>query len=122
MHRTSLAILLCGLMMWGAHGRPSAQTAVATESERAGCEALLQTRNLTITYAGIATTRDGTPYCYVKGILPPAIQFHAQLPFPGEWNGRFLKCIAPVTQGEGVLEDGLNQARETHRSTCGRLQ
>ena len=23
--------------------------------------------------------------------MPPAIQFHVQLPFPSEWNGRFLK-------------------------------
>ena len=67
------------------------QTAAVAASERTGCEALLQTRNLTITYAGIATTRDGTTYCYVKGILPPAIQFHVQLPLPSEWNGRFLK-------------------------------
>ena len=91
MRRISIAILLFGLMVWSAAEGPVAQTAVATESERAGCEALLQTRNLTITYAGVGTTRDGTAYCYVKGILPPAIQFHAQLPFPGAWNGRFLK-------------------------------
>ena len=91
MRRTPLAILLVGVMLCSASGHPSAQNAVATESERAGCAALLQTRNLTITYAGIATTGDGTAYCYVKGILPPAIQFHAQLPLPAEWNGRFLK-------------------------------
>ena len=83
-----LAILLFGLMLCSASGHPSAQTAMATESERAGCAALLQTRNLTITYAGIATTGDGTTYCYVKGILPPAIQFHA---LPGEWKGGFMK-------------------------------
>ena len=91
MRPTTNALLLLGLMVWHQSDHPAAQTAAATESERGGCEALLQTRNLTITYAGLATTGDGTTYCYVKGILPPAIQFHAQLPLPGEWNGRFLK-------------------------------
>ena len=88
---TVTAFVLFGLMVWSQSGRPVAQTAAATASERTTCEALGQTRNLTITYAGIATTSDGTTYCYVKGILPPAIQFHAQLPLPGAWNGRFLK-------------------------------
>nr|ADI23194.1 hypothetical protein [uncultured Gemmatimonadales bacterium HF0770_11C06] len=62
----------------------------ATDTEREGCEALRHLRNLTITYAGVAGA-DGVPYCYVKGILPPAIQFHIQLPLPRNWNGRFLK-------------------------------
>ena len=91
MRPTTNAVLLIGLMMWSPSNHPAAQTAVAAETERAGCEALLQTRTLTITYAGIATTRDGTTYCYVKGILPPAIGFHVQLPLPSAWNGRFLK-------------------------------
>ena len=39
----------------------------------------------------MAKTQTGeTSYCYVRGILPPAIGFHLQLPLPGNWNGRFL--------------------------------
>ena len=70
MRPTTTVVLLFGLIGWSRAGHLAAQTAVATASERAGCEALLQTRNLTIIYAGIATTGDGTTYCYVKGILP----------------------------------------------------
>ena len=91
MRSTCIAFGLFALMVWSQSGQPAAQTAAVTESERSNCEALLQTRNLTITYAGVATTRDRTTYCYVKGILPPAIKFHAQLPLPARWNGRFLK-------------------------------
>lgn len=55
------------------------------------CEALLEARDLTLTSAGMRTTEDGTPYCYVRGIIYPAIHYHVQLPLPGNWNGRFLK-------------------------------
>ena len=30
-------------------------------------------------------------YCYVRGIISPAIHFHAQLPLPENFNGRFLQ-------------------------------
>jgi len=30
------------------------------------------------------------PYCYVKGLIPPGIRYHVQLPLPQNWNGRFL--------------------------------
>ena len=60
-------------------------------SERHDCESLLHLDNLTVTYAGVRETTDNEPYCYIKGILPPAIQFHVQLPLPSNWNGRFLK-------------------------------
>ena len=91
MPSTLVAIALAALLVWSYSGQPAAQSATVTADERAGCAALQQTRNLTITYAAVATTRDGTAYCYVKGILPPAIQFHVQLPLPNAWNGRFLK-------------------------------
>lgn len=91
MRQLLIAFLLFGFMVWSQAGLLEAQTAPLTASARASCEALLQTRNLTITYAGIASTRDGITYCYVKGILAPAIQFHVQLPLLGQWNGRFIK-------------------------------
>ena len=70
----------------------AAQGATATTgTDRASCEALLHLRNLTLTYAGLSETAGGAAYCYVKGILPPAIHFHVQLPLPRDWNGRFLK-------------------------------
>ncbi len=58
--------------------------------ERAECEALENMTSLTILSADIRT-EDGVAYCYVRGILPPAIGFHVQLPFRDDWNGRFLK-------------------------------
>ena len=69
----------------------AAQDRAATDADRAGCEALLHLRNLTVTHAGLSATDRGSAYCYVKGILPPAIHFHVQLPLPRDWNGRFLK-------------------------------
>lgn len=62
------------------------------ETDRATCESLIGTRNLTITEATMmsATARAPT-YCYVKGIISPAIGYHVQLPLPGSWNGKFLQ-------------------------------
>ena len=58
---------------------------------RAGCEALLDTRSLTITSARVVESDSANvSYCRVRGILPPAIGFHVQLPFPENWNGRFI--------------------------------
>ncbi len=72
-------------------GQLIAQSTLVAEDVRVSCEALRYVRDLTITLAEVSVTAEGTPYCYVKGILPPAIQFHVQLPLPGHWNGRFLK-------------------------------
>jgi len=56
------------------------------------CSALQDVRNLTITSASLRDNQQGAdPYCYVKGIISPAIHFHAQLPLPENWNGRFLQ-------------------------------
>ena len=70
-------------------------TAVAQQAspdQAQACEALLQLRNLTITSASVRDNpQDSSDYCYVRGIISPAIHFHAQLPLPGNWNGRFLQ-------------------------------
>ena len=63
----------------------------ASAMEKAGCEALRYIRNLTVVSSEIAETESGVEYCYVRGVLPPAIHFHVQLPFPRNWNGRFLQ-------------------------------
>ena len=86
------------------------QAPAATAADRAVCEALLQVRNLTLTQAGLAEA-DGVPYCYVRGILPPAIHFHVQLPLPRDWNGRFLKW------GDGGKDGDLDFA--DHRVAAG---
>lgn len=72
---------------------PSASMAqTVSDSDLAACQALGQLRNLTITSATIeANDRSESPYCYVRGIISPAIHFHAQLPLPEDWNGRFLQ-------------------------------
>ena len=64
----------------------------ASPEQAQACEALQQLRNLTITSAAIrANDQSVDPYCYVRGIISPAIHFHAQLPLPENWNGRFLQ-------------------------------
>ena len=63
---------------------------VLSEEEQA-CGALTGIRNLAITSAEWVPATDSTPqYCYVKGIISPAISYHVQLPLPENWNGRFI--------------------------------
>ena len=66
-------------------------SAQAPPSTRAACEALIDVANLTITSARLIESQStGVRYCYVKGVLQPAVGFHVQLPLPENWNGRFL--------------------------------
>ncbi len=61
-----------------------------SEKERA-CLALANVRNLTILSAKLVEAKGATPqYCYVRGLISPAIHYHVQLPSPENWNGRFL--------------------------------
>lgn len=78
----SLLFTLC-LPAW-------AQAQVSQQSVDA-CLALQDMTNLTITRASIReNSEDGSHYCYVRGIIAPATHFHAQLPLPENWNGRYL--------------------------------
>ena len=114
MRRMLIVLLAATPAVWLHLAVPRAQGAEqapgATDADRAGCEALLHVRNLTLTYAGLAEA-GGVPYCYVKGILPPAIHFHVQLPLPRDWNGRFLKW------GDGGKDGDLDFA--DHRVAAG---
>ena len=77
------------LILWGCGGLRGDQ---ALSEEQIACEALMGTRNLTITSARLLAATETTPqYCYVKGLISPAIVYHVQLPLPQDWNGRFLK-------------------------------
>ena len=63
----------------------------AVSEQELACLALIETRNLTITSAELIAATDSAPeYCYVKGVISPAIRYHLQLPLPENWNGRFL--------------------------------
>ena len=65
---------------------------LSADGPGAACASLTGMANLTITAAEIRDPDGGgLPYCYARGILPPAIGFHLQLPLPDRWNGRFLK-------------------------------
>ncbi len=114
MRRMLIVLLAAAPAVWLHHAAPAArgaeQAPAATDADRAGCEALLHVRNLTLTYSGLAEA-GGVPYCYVKGILPPAIHFHVQLPLPRDWNGRFLKW------GDGGKDGDLDFA--DHRVAAG---
>ena len=87
-----LTLCLTGLAALWCLSATDPATAQITVEGKLRCEALLDSRNLTLTRAEIAENpEDGSAYCYVRGIISPAIHFHAQLPLPGNWNGRFLQ-------------------------------
>lgn len=70
---------------------PNSANAQSTTAA-ADCAALLDLTDLTITSASLRNNdQSDSPYCYVRGIIAPAIHFHAQLPLPENWNGRFLQ-------------------------------
>ena len=76
-----------------------------TNSDAQACEDLVFLRNLTITLAQIRDNdQSDNDYCYVRGIISPAIHFHAQLPLPENWNGRFLQW------GDGGKDGDLDYA------------
>ena len=73
--------------------------------ERIACEDLENIRNLTIISAEIRENDVSVDqYCYVRGIISPAIHFHAQLPLRQNWNGRFLQW------GDGGKDGDLDYA------------
>ena len=77
-----------------------------SEKQRA-CSALTGIRNLTIISASLVNARGTTPeYCYVRGLITPAIHFHLQLPLPENWNGRFLHIGDGGTDGDLDFNDG----------------
>ena len=78
--------------------------------QQTACEALTDIRNLAITSAELRKVDesralrlgyDVVQYCYVKGIIAPAIRFHVQLPLPEHWNGRFLSAHRADASGGG---------------------
>jgi len=73
---------------------PAAASAQAPRAgagdDAAACAELVLMPNLTITFAGVRQAQGGLSYCYVRGIIAPAIGFHVQLPVRASWNGRFL--------------------------------
>ncbi len=76
------------LVLWGCSGLRGDE---AVSEQRLACEALTQTPNLTITEARLVEATETTPqYCYMKGVISPAIAYHMQLPLPENWNGRLL--------------------------------
>lgn len=80
-----------------------AQTAPANDEGQA-CRALKNLRHLTVTHAEPARTSSGTIYCYVQGLIAPAIRFNVQLPFADNWSGRFLML------GDGGSDGSLQTA------------
>src|SRR5690606_24731689 len=92
MLRTMIRIASAAVLGVAAAAIPGGVAAQAASSEdpAAACAALADARDLTLLTAEIRETPDGIPYCYARGIIPPAIGFHVQLPLPEDWNGRFL--------------------------------
>ena len=81
------------------------QAQITNLDERIACEDLENIRNLTIISAEIRENDLSVDqYCYVRGIISPAIHFHAQLPLRQNWNGRFLQW------GDGGKDGDLDYA------------
>jgi len=103
MRRALVAVSVVAALAAVLPGALRAQTVSA--QERAECAALQGMTNLTIISAGIREDpEEGLVYCYVRGVLAPAIGFHVQLPLRTAWNGRFLKW------GDGGKDGSLNFA------------
>jgi len=85
----------------------AAQNSAPNVSETArACSALTSIRNLTILSADLVAAKGSTPeYCYVRGLIQPAIHYHLQLPLPGNWNGRFLHIGDGGTDGDLDFSD-----------------
>jgi len=59
--------------------------------DEAACRKLANTPSLTILSAELRSlSASKTNYCYVRGLISPAIHYHVQLPLPSNWNERFL--------------------------------
>jgi feruloyl esterase len=69
---------------------PGAAAQAPTVDERAACAAISALANVTILHAGVRDGAGDLAYCYVRGVIAPAIGFHVQIPLREHWNGRFL--------------------------------
>lgn len=70
----------------------AAQNAERQSADAQACAALVESRNLTLLSSRLRSNPvSNEPYCYVRGLIGPAIHYHAQLPLPRNWNGRFLQ-------------------------------
>ncbi len=81
------------LFLLGLASPVSAQSDV----EITACESLQGLRSLTIIQAGIRENQQhASSYCYVRGIISPAIHFHAQLPLPQNWRAEILYVVNDI--------------------------
>ncbi len=68
-----------------------AAAAQAQEDHAAHCEAMIDTRNLTLYRAEWRAASESSPaYCHVQGQVGPGLTWYVQMPPPEAWNGRFL--------------------------------
>ncbi len=94
MNRLRLRLATCVVLLSGLLPLVplSSQAQTGASAQSLACEALRDLPDLTITSAALRDNdASDSPYCYVRGIIAPAIHFHAQLPLPDNWNGRFLQ-------------------------------
>src|SRR3990167_3715606 len=93
-HRYSTMVFLAALsLLVGAGSSELAAQNAGPEvsAKEQACLALASLPNLTTLSAKLVEATATTPqYCYVRGLITPAIHYHAQLPLPENWNGRFL--------------------------------
>ncbi|MBI2822131.1 MAG: tannase/feruloyl esterase family alpha/beta hydrolase [Acidobacteria bacterium] len=109
------------LAAWLLPGAQAAAADVAPSKEEAACRALAQIPNLTIIAAELRVAAGATPqYCYVRGLISPAIHYHVQLPLPANWNGRFVKWGDGGKDGDlDFADDRLAQGYAVANSNTG---
>lgn len=71
---------------------PRFAAAQSVSDDEQACAALSNVRDLTLLSSQLRNNpASNEPYCYVRGLISPAIHYHVQLPLPRHWNGRFLQ-------------------------------
>jgi feruloyl esterase len=97
-----LVFLLLTSVIPSAAQQPGSGSSLSSE---AACQALIETRNLTLTHAAFKGASGTTPpHCYIQGIIAGRIRFHMQLPLSENWNGRLLNI------GDGGKDGQLDYA------------
>ncbi|MSO20833.1 MAG: tannase/feruloyl esterase family alpha/beta hydrolase [Acidobacteria bacterium] len=96
----SSRIILAALLLAGSSA--SAQNGSTSARDKdAACRNLVNHPALTILSAQIKEASGATPrYCYVRGLISPAIHYHVQLPLPENWNNKFLMWGDGGTDGD----------------------
>lgn len=98
---TGHTLALLGLVLLFAVTASAQRNRSQARSAEQACENLVNHPALTILSAQVRAASGSAPrYCYVRGLISPAIHYHVQLPLPENWNDRFLMWGDGGTDGD----------------------